>query len=164
MQFSHSRLGSFESCKFKYKMHYIDEIDTIPSTDAANALILGTAIHTGIEKGVEAGIKEYCNSFPMIDDLHINEIIKLEYLIPKVKEMLPKGKHELQVMTSDFIAFLDLLAPNEDGTFDLYNFKYSNNIDNYMKSGQLHEYKYFLRSRQGKDKEFILRVHPKGTD
>jgi len=131
-------------------MHYIDKIRTIPPTDAANALILGTAIHTGIEKGVEAAIKEYCGSFPIIDDLHINEIIKLEYLIPKVRDVLPSGTHEIQVTTSDFIAFMDLVTPNDDGTYDLYDFKYSNNIKNYMESGQLHEYKYFYEKQTGK--------------
>ena len=131
-------------------MHYLDGIKTIPPTNADNALILGTALHTGIETNAENAIKEYCNAFPIIDDLHINEIVKLEYLIPRVKELLPKGQHEVQVVNSDFIAFLDLLTPNDDGTFDLYDFKYSNNIDNYMKSGQLHEYKYFFEKQSGK--------------
>jgi len=147
VQFSHSRIECFKSCKFKYKLRYIDKLKTIAPTDADNALILGTAIHTGIEKDVQTAIREYCNSFPIIDDMHINEIIKLEYLIPKVKKLLPDGKHELQIMNSDFIAFLDLLTPNDDGTFDLYDFKYSNNIDRYMESGQLHEYKYFFEKQ-----------------
>ena len=30
------------------------------------------------------------------------------------------------------------------GTYDLYDFKYSNNVSAYKKSGQLHEYKYFF--------------------
>ena len=30
----------------------MEGIDTIPNTDADNALILGTALHTGIEEGV----------------------------------------------------------------------------------------------------------------
>ncbi len=130
-------------------MHYLDEVRTITSTNADNALILGTAIHTGIEHDVETAIKGYFNSFPIIDDLHINEAIKLEYLIPKVKDLLPIGQHEVEVSTDDFIAYLDLLVPNEDGTFDLYDFKYSNNIDRYMKSGQLHEYKYFYEKQTG---------------
>lgn len=138
----------------------------IPATNADNPLYLGKAIHTGIEKGVQAAIKEYFDTFPIIDDLHINETIKMEYLIPKVKELLPEGIYELQVMGADFIGFLDLLVPvnrttsGEDGDYetnmwfdekgnevylyDLYDFKYSNNIKNYMESRQLHEYKYFF--------------------
>jgi len=151
MQYSHSRLDCFERCKFKYKMRYIDKIKTIAPTDADNALILGTAIHTGIEKGVEFAIKEYYNSFPIIDDLHINEVIKLEYLIPKVQEVLPEGEYELQIMNSHFIGFSDLLSKNDDGTYDLYDFKYSNNVKNYMDSKQLHLYKYFYEKQTGKE-------------
>lgn len=125
-------------------MRYIDGIKTLPNTDANNALVLGTAIHEGIEKGVEAGIKAYCDAFPIIDDAHINEIMKLEYLIPKVQEKLPEGIYEHKIMGSDFIGFSDLLVQVESGVYDLYDFKYSNNQRNYMESGQLHEYKYFI--------------------
>lgn len=33
---------------------------------------------------------------------------------------------------------------NNDGTIDVIDFKYSNNIDNYIKSKQVHLYKYYL--------------------
>ena len=36
------------------------------------------------------------------------------------------------------------------GQFDLYDFKYSNNIDHYMESRQLHVYKYFFERITGK--------------
>lgn len=131
-------------------MRYIDRVKTIAPTEADNALILGTAIHTGIEKGVDAAIKEYYNSFPIIDDLHINEVIKLEYLIPKVQEILPEGEYERMISNSHFIGFIDLLSKNDDGTYDLYDFKYSNNVKNYMDSEQLHLYKYFYEKQTGK--------------
>ncbi|MFQ9772211.1 MAG: hypothetical protein ACLRX4_12135 [Oscillospiraceae bacterium] len=72
-------------------MHYIDGIETIPDTDPENALILGTALHTGIEEGLEPALEFYQNSFPVITDDHINEMIKLEALIPKAKALLPPG-------------------------------------------------------------------------
>lgn len=50
MQWSHSRVECFEKCPFKFKMRYIDGITTDEPTDANNALVLGTALHTGIEK------------------------------------------------------------------------------------------------------------------
>ncbi len=50
MQFSHSRIGVFKSCPYKYKLQYIDKVKTILNADANNALILGTSLHTGIEK------------------------------------------------------------------------------------------------------------------
>lgn len=133
-------------------MRYIDKIKTLPSTDADNALIIGTAMHIGIEKGIEEGIKAYYNSFPIITDEHINEAIKLEYLIPRVQEILPEGEYELQIMNSDFIGFIDLISRNDDGSYDIYDFKYSNNINSYMDSGQLHLYKYFY------EKEFKKKI------
>lgn len=145
MQFSHSRIECFNSCKFKYKLNYIDELTTIPNTDANNPLVLGTAIHEGIEKGLEEGIKAYCDSFPILTDAHINEIIKLEYWIPRVREILPFGMHELEISDANFIGYADLLVPvDESNTFDLYDFKYTSNQKSYMESGQLHEYKYFI--------------------
>ena len=156
MQFSHSRVECFEVCKYKYQMRYIDRIKTLPNTDANNALILGTALHTGIEQGLEAGIKAYCDAFPIIDNAHINEIMKLEYWIPKVREMLPEGIYELPIMGTDFIGYSDLLVPVNrlhltppealTGVqyYDLYDFKYSSNQKSYLQSGQLHEYKYFI--------------------
>lgn len=142
----------------------MEGIDTIPNTDADNALILGTALHTGIEEGVEQALDFYQNSFPVLTDDHINEMIKLEAMIPKAKAMLPPGgAFELPIGNADFIGFMDYLVPvktpawgdhlNEYGKFalaveeaeyfDLYDFKYSNNAKSYAVSGQLHEYKYW---------------------
>lgn len=142
-------------------MRYIDKILTLQSDAADNALILGHAIHTGIEKGVNEGVKEYFMAYPIITDNHINEAIKLEYLIPKVQQLLPKGTFELQISDKDFVGFMDLLSPVEPtGTFDLYDFKYSNNAEKYAISRQLHIYKYqFEKLNPGKhirDMYFVM--------
>lgn len=150
MQVSHSRIESFEKCPFKYKLRYGDKILTLPPDNADNALILGQAVHTGLEKGVHVAINEYFMSYNIIDDNHINEAIKLEQVIPKAAVMLPKGEHEIEIKNEHFIGFIDLLTPNEDGTFDLYDFKYSNNVSNYKGSPQLHLYKYFWEKQTGK--------------
>jgi len=138
----------------------VEGIDTIPNTDADNALILGTALHTGIEEGVEQALDFYKNSFPVLTDDHIHEMMKLEAMIPKAKAMLPPGgSFELPIGNADFIGFMDYLVPvgkglkldglitgedlDEFEAFDLYDFKYSNNAKNYAVSGQLHEYKYW---------------------
>ena len=157
----------------------MEGIDTIPNTDADNALILGTALHTGIEEGVEQALDFYKNSFPVLTDDHIHEMMKLEAMIPKAKAMLPPGgTFELPIGNADFIGFMDYLVPVDEDlsgkteicdacpkgdcgsaytgscpcgkftarskdTFDLYDFKYSNNAKNYAVSGQLHEYKYW---------------------
>jgi phage nucleotide-binding protein len=146
LQFSHSRVETFMQCPFKYKMRYIDKLKTIAPTNADNPLILGRAIHTGIEEGVDAGIKAYYDSFPIAEDAHITEAMKLEHWIPKVRAILPEGgKFEEVIQDSDFIGYMDYLVPTgQPFEFDLYDYKYSNNVKNYIKSGQLHEYKYFF--------------------
>ena len=43
-----------------------------------------------------------------------------------------------------------MLTIHENGkSFDIYDFKYSNNIDKYMESGQLSVYKYFAEQILG---------------
>ena len=90
MKWSHSRVECFNSCPFKFELRYIAEMKTIPSDDASNPLIIGSAMHKGIETTVEEAIKEYYDSFNVITDLQINEAIKLSNLIPKVKKIVPK--------------------------------------------------------------------------
>ncbi len=153
MEVSHSRIECFDNCPYKYKLKYLDKIKTLKDTDAANnPLYLGTALHTGIEKDAETAIKEYYAQYPIITDEHINEAIKLRYLIPKAKELLPPGDYEVPIKTEDFIGYIDLLSPNDDGTYDLWDFKYSNNSYHYKDSPQLHLYKYF------KEKESLNQI------
>jgi hypothetical protein len=144
MKLSHSRVETYTKCPRQFKYRYIDELTTLPTDDPASPLVLGHALHTGIEQDVKAAIDEYYSAYPVINDNHITEAMKLEYLIPKVKELLPVGEHEVKIECDDFIGFIDLLVPVDDNTYDLYDFKYSNNISNYMESGQLHEYKYYF--------------------
>lgn len=149
MKMSYSRVSSFEQCPYKWKLRYIDELKTIDKCDPGDALKLGTTLHEGIETDVESAIKKYFMSYPVIDDLHENEAIKLRDLIPKVKEILPHGgEFERLIECDDFKGFIDYLVPVGD-EFDIYDFKYSNNIDNYMKSAQLHVYKYFAEKLLG---------------
>lgn len=39
------------------------------------------------------------------------------------------------------------MIKNQDGTVDVIDFKYSNNIDNYLQSKQIHLYKYYLEKK-----------------
>lgn len=158
MQVSHSRIECFKKCPYQFKLRYVDNLDTLPTDDPQSPLVLGHALHTGIEKDVKAAIEEYYNAYPVISDKHVDEAIKLEYWIPKVKELLPpNGLHETEIKDEDYIGFIDYLAPveniehtllgtitKESNEYDLYDFKYSNNVKNYMDSEQLHLYKYYF--------------------
>lgn len=162
MQVSYSRISTYIKCPYQFKLRYRDELETLPTDDPQSPLVLGHALHTGIEKDVTAAIDEYYGAYSIIDDRHVTEAMKLEYLIPKVKEKLSawpsNGQHEVKIETDDFIGFIDLLVPmgwmsknnpynsyGEDvDIYDLFDFKYSNNVKNYMDSAQLHLYKYFF--------------------
>lgn len=157
-QYGYSAVSTFEQCPFQYKCRYIDGLQTIPSDDPTNALVIGTALHKAIETDIDTAIAEYFKSYPIINDLHVNEEIKLRHLIDKVKAELPDGIHEVQVVDNHFIGTLDLLVPVDqeviewgkmpfgyvDEVYDLIDFKYSNNQDRYMDSRQLHLYKYYF--------------------
>ena len=129
-------------------MQYIDKLKTIPVYEADNPLVLGLAMHTGIENGLDAGIKLYYENYPIITNEHINEVIKLEHWIPKVQELLPIGAQEICICDSNYIGYADYISQNNDGTYDLWDFKYSNNIDNYLNSQQLHLYKYHYEKQR----------------
>lgn len=149
VRLSYSAVSCFEQCPFQYKCRYVDKLKPLPTDDPANALVIGTALHRGIETDVDTAIREYFNSYPIITDQHIDEEIKLRYLIPKVKEILPEGIHEVKVLDTNFTGVLDLLVPVGDDEFDLYDFKYINpkNRDKYMDSRQLHLYKYYWEKK-----------------
>lgn len=148
MRFSYSRVDTFKQCPRKFLYRYIRGLETYPNYDPANPLVIGTALHTGIEKDVETAIKDYFAYFPVIDDKHVDEEIKLEHVINKACEILPIGEHEREINVNadgvEFVGFVDLLSIVDNDTFDLYDFKYSNGIDRYLESAQLHVYKYYF--------------------
>ena len=150
MQYSHSRVECFEKCRFQFKLRYKDNLTTIFAPAASNPLIVGSAMHLGLEKGIQAMEKFYYDQYPVINDNHVNEMIKLSTMVgkaQKVMEELVKDREttfEHEINFPAFRGFVDLIIYNKDETVDVYDFKYSNNIDHYLESKQLHLYKYFL--------------------
>ncbi|ADJ78929.1 AAA family ATPase [Ligilactobacillus salivarius] len=161
MQLSYSRVSTFERNPLEYKLRYLEKLDTLPDFEPTDPLILGTAMHELIQKNQNA-IQQYYMSYPLINDKHIEEAIKLELLSKKVLDLLPEyGFYEVTLSNQDYIGFIDMLVKNDDGTFDIYDFKYSNSIDNYMKSAQLHLYKYYFEQTGRKVKHLRYVFIPK---
>ena len=183
-RFHFSSAECFDNCPHRFKLRYVDNLDVIPTDDPQNPLRLGTAIHTGAEKDLQTAVHDYLMSYPVIDDRHITEVIKMEHWIPKLKELLPEGLHEVNFKNAVYEGTADLLVPVQveltgrnhicdecqeincdwaysgecglgyftkpsEDTFDLYDFKYSNNVDHYMESRQLHVYKHYLQKTKG---------------
>lgn len=145
-----SAISTFKKCPYAYKLQYLDELKTIPSQDPQNALVIGTALHYGCEtRDLKQSLDLYYSNYYLINDLQVNEEIKLTMMLPKVWQILDemdyiRYEHEVDFELDGFHGTADLLAYNQDGSVDLYDFKYSNNVDSYMESPQLHIYKYYL--------------------
>lgn len=149
MKYSHSRVECYISCPYKYKLRYVDKLKAIPDYTADNALICGNTIHQGAETNLEDALSFYYSNYPVISDKHVEEIMKFEYLIPKIHGILDGVnvyRKEFLISTSRFKGIVDLIVKNDDGTVDVFDYKYSNNYEKYMESPQLHLYKYFLEA------------------
>lgn len=167
IQYSYSRVSLFEDCPYHFKLRYIDKLTELPKFDADNPLILGHALHKGIETNVQTALHEYFKSFPVLTDKIIEEAMKLEILIPKVKEFLEqfvgfKRLHEYKIDKPNYLGFVDLILV-DPATMEcmVLDFKYSNNIKNYLESGQLHIYKYYLEQEGFKVKRLAYLFIPK---
>ena len=157
MQFSYSRVDLFKRCPYHFKLRYIDRLTELPNYEANSPLIVGHALHTGIEKGKKAMLKEFYNAFPLVTNDVINEAIKLEHNLEKAEEWLSDVNnrfsftggyefiHEYEINKPEFIGFVDLIVKRK-GTNDIaiIDFKYSNAIEKYKESPQLQIYKYYL--------------------
>ena len=89
MRYSFSRIETYQSCPYKFRLRYIDKLDTLPDwDDAANPLTIGTAMHHGIEQGVWKAVSEYLMGHPVDSTELETEALKLEVLVPKVRKML----------------------------------------------------------------------------
>lgn len=66
MQFSHSRVGTFEKCPYQFWLHYIQGYEVIPDPWADDALVVGNALHTGAEKDEKAMLDYYFSKFTLL--------------------------------------------------------------------------------------------------
>lgn len=150
MRYSFSRVELFNKCPYHFKLRYIDKLEEMTKFEASNPLLIGTALHEAIEHDLDIAIQNYYNSYPVLTDEMILEAMKLEILVPKVNEWLEQFEdfeqiHEYKIEREDFVGYVDLILQHkETKECIVIDFKYSNHIKNYMKSGQLHVYKHYL--------------------
>ena len=143
MKYSYSRVSLFEQCKYAFQFKYIFGIEPLPNFEPNNALVIGSAVHGGIEGQNYEQI--YLDHFPKITNLHIDELIKMDVQIERVIRKLNafNCEYEVELSTENFIGYIDLVVHNKDGSVSIFDFKYSNNVENYLNSRQLHIYKYY---------------------
>ena len=148
---SYSRVGTFTQCPRKFELNYIDGLEVPFDCDAANPLAIGTMLHECIEVGVDEAIANYKAAYPVMTDRMADETMKIRVLGQRARElawgMLGDGDDPVfEVKVEDdsgFVGFIDMLIPRGEGLWTMLDFKYSNNVDRYLESGQLSVYKYF---------------------
>lgn len=165
-RFGYSAVNDFKQCPFKYDLTWNQHIEVDEDHEASDPLLIGTALHKAIETDFVTAEKEYYSNFNIISDQHINEMIKVEIQAKKVKKLIEGSKvlHETKIKVDDFIGTIDLLEDKGQGHFNMFDFKYSNNIGNYKTSPQLNIYKHFYEATTGNkiDRMFFIIV-PKST-
>ena len=150
MRFSHSRVEAFNKCPYNFKSKYVDNINILLAPEFNDARIVGNAVHLLAEKGLNEAIEFYKSQYPLMTNTHVNEIVKFEAIAPKLSDFLALAGnciHEYRISTAEFTGIVDLIIRNPDGTIDIIDFKYSNNIEKYLESSQLHIYKYYLEQQ-----------------
>lgn len=148
---SYSRVGTFTQCPRKFELNYVDGLKVPFNCDAANPLVIGTMLHECIEVGVDEAIANYKAAYPVMTDPMVNELMKIKVLGSRARELAwgmldddTDPMFEVKVEDdSGFVGFIDMLIPRGKGLWTMLDFKYSNNVDRYLKSGQLSVYKYF---------------------
>lgn len=148
---SYSRVGTFTQCPHKFKLNYVDGLGVPFNCDAANPLVIGTMLHECIEVGVDEAIANYKAAYPVMTDPMVNELMKIRVLGQRARELAwgmsgdgADPVFEVKVEDdSGFVGFIDMLIPRGEGLWTMLDFKYSNNVDRYLESGQLSVYKYF---------------------
>lgn len=148
---SYSRVGIFTQCPRKFELNYIDGLKVPFNCDAANPLMIGTMLHECIEVGVDEAIANYKATYPVMTDPMVNELMKIKVLGQRARELAwsmldddTDPVFEVKVEDdSGFVGFVDMLIPRGKGLWTMLDFKYSNNVDRYLESGQLSVYKYF---------------------
>ena len=148
--FSYSKVSCFENCQYQFFIKYILKLEAKFDEKPDNALVLGTAVHESIEtKDPIEAIKKYYSNYSKLTIDNEIEAYKVKLVAENAIKDLPRGIYEYKLMSDEFIGFIDMLVEVSPGVYDIYDFKYSNNVSSYIKSAQVHVYKYYYEQLTG---------------
>lgn len=140
----YSAINCYKNCPRQYRFQYVDKVEVDIKLRANDARIVGTAVHLMFEEDdIQEAIEYYKSNYGRLFSSHYSEISKFNQLYPKIesfKKKLVDPEHEIKWRLDDWEGTIDLIDVDK-----MYDFKYSNNIDNYLDSAQLHIYTYFIR-------------------
>ena len=153
-QISYSSGTQYHRCPKAYDYKYNQKLNRIKAREPTDPLLLGTTLHLGMELDYEAAESFYLNEFYVMDDNQVNELIKIEHWVTRGHEYLLELDvmfKEYEIDTPEYKGTIDLVTDNNDGTVDLWDYKYcaDSSIERYLHAEQLHLYKYFFEKVSG---------------
>lgn len=148
---SYSKIDLYWSCAYQYKLTYIDKLKPKPDDNPASALYEGSSLHEAIEKrSIDEGLNLYKSKFDKLGKEHEFEMYKLKLAMIKALSQIPNCDiYEYKLINDEFIGYIDALVKVDEGIYDIYDFKYSNSVNNYRDSGQVHLYQYYYERLTG---------------
>lgn len=146
MRYSHSSVEAYNRCSYAWFLRYAKKLKTLPNYEVNNALIWGRAMHTAIQDSYASAERLIADYFPILMQEQIDRLENVRMQAMRAKKLIPDGgRCEVELkFRNDFIGYIDYLTENEDGTYNIYDFKYTSNASNYVGSPQLSLYKYFF--------------------
>lgn len=149
MSLSVSSITTKETCSKQYQYSYVENLRSLHYVSETQTQSLsGKVLHYALSHTIEESKKYYYDSFPIYNDKQYYELIKLEPIMKKLQSFvstLIEPRFEFQIAYKGFVGYIDILSKNEDGTYDIYDLKYSNNNNNKLDTSfQLHIYKYYM--------------------
>lgn len=150
MRYSYTFVNMFNQCRMKWYFRYRLEPELEEDYRPNNPLNLGILLEDIVKAGLEKAEHTYYMKYPIINDNHITEVMKAEHFAHQIKEFIPQGgEFEYHLQTDDFTGYIDYVVKLEDGTYAIYDFKYSNYPETYLDSMQVHLYKYYFEMLTG---------------
>lgn len=171
---SYSRVDTWAQCPYHYCLRYRMGLKPAPKYDPQDPLILGTAFHTALEKGMEDAEREYYSQYPIIGTEHSLEMLKLSRISDSARNLLerlcdgeePMFERAIYDAHLDWIGYVDCIVPRADGSYRIIDFKYASEkgASRYSTSSQLPVYKKFVEKvLKAKVSDIVYLVAPKVT-
>ena len=151
MKVSYSKVNVWNTCPFRYKLEYLEHLEPKDDLRPDNPLFIGSAIHEGIEKNsIDEAVNSYLSHYPEVNSQNDLMVLYIKTVLPKALSDIPRGEYEYKIDVPDeYVGYIDCLVKNDDGTYDILDFKCSNNVSSYKKSPQVHLYKYYFERLTG---------------
>lgn len=159
-KYSYSQISTIYKDPYSYFVEYVQKLKKIENK---HYFVAGNIVHKGLELWDNDKLIEYIDNISTQEQKTEIEMFKARVTAKYLTENNPELKmdlNEVAINKNELFGYVDGLKKNLDGTYDLYEFKYSANVDNYeLKKDynyQVQLYAYFLEKEGYKIKNIYL--------